>query len=77
MSGQVAERLYVLDDGQREVLAAALGDAIDYRDLRVNGGQCADCEAHPAGLCDDHAADVSLADAYIVLGRELGIEPGR
>ena len=77
MSGQVAERLHLLDGGQLEILASALGDAIDYRDLRVNGGQCADCEAHPAALCDDHAADVNRADAYIVLGRELGIEPGR
>ena len=29
------------------------------------------------GLCDDHGADLDLTDAYIALGRELGIEVGQ
>jgi hypothetical protein len=60
-----------LDDGQREVLAQALGDAIEYR---TPEGFCADCEMRPEGLCNDHAADLDLTDAYIALSRELGLE---
>jgi hypothetical protein len=60
-----------LDNGQREVLAQALADAIAHRDP---AGYCDDCEARPAGLCDDHAADLDLCDAYLYLARELGIE---
>jgi hypothetical protein len=66
-----------LDDGQREVLAAALADAIAHREP---ARPCAGCEAYPAypeGLCDDHAADQDLCDAYEALGRELGIEVNR
>lgn len=59
------------DDGQREVLGQALADALSYRSP---DGFCADCEVHPAGLCNDHAADLDLTDAYIALARELGIE---
>lgn len=71
-----------LDEGQREVLAAALSDAVHYRDP---DGFCADCEAIPAcpvpgepgrlapGLCDDCAADLNLTDAYLQLAEELGI----
>jgi hypothetical protein len=55
----------------REILAQALADAIQFRDA---SGFCPHCEAHPAGLCDDHAADLDLADAYLALARELGIE---
>jgi hypothetical protein len=58
----------------RETLGQALGDAIQFRDA---SGFCPHCEAHPAGLCDDHAADLDLTDAYIALGRELGIEVPR
>jgi hypothetical protein len=63
-----------LDDGQREVLAQALADAIAYRHP---SGFCPGCEVHPAGLCDDHAAHLDLADAYLALGREFGIEADR
>jgi hypothetical protein len=56
---------------QREVLTAALSDAIEHR---TPGGDCTDCEAHAAGLCEDHAGDLDLTDAYLALGRELAIE---
>jgi hypothetical protein len=59
------------DEGQREVLARALADAVAYRDP---DGHCLDCAGHPAGLCDEHAADLDLTDAYLALGKELGIE---
>ena len=63
-----------LDDGQREVLGQALADAIA---CRTPDSFCTCCEDHPAGLCDDHAADLDLTDAYLALGRELGIEVAR
>ncbi len=62
-----------LDDGQREVMAAMLADALARREP---SGQCTGCDDHPAGLCDEHAADLDLTDAYVALGRELGIEVG-
>ena len=62
------------DEGQREVLGQALADAIRYRDP---DGHCLDCAEHPAGLCDDHAADLDLTDAYLQLASELGIEVAR
>jgi hypothetical protein len=60
-----------VDEGQREVLDKALADAVAYRDP---GGHCLDCAGRPAGLCDEHAADLDLTDAYLALGKELGIE---
>jgi len=63
-----------LDDGRREVLGQALADAIA---CRTPDSSCTACEDHPAGLCDDHAADLDLTDAYLALGRELGIEVAR
>jgi hypothetical protein len=64
----------VLEDGQREVFGQALADALIYRDP---AGLCPGCEGHPAGLCDDHAADLLLTDAYLQLAAELGIEVER
>jgi hypothetical protein len=64
----------VVTDEQSEVLGQALADAISYR---TPEGFCRDCETHPAGLCDDHAADLDLTDAYLGLARELGIEVER
>jgi hypothetical protein len=60
-----------LDNGQREVLGQALADAIERR---TPEGFCAKCEARPEGLCNDCSADLDLTDAYLALGRELGIE---
>ena len=60
-----------LDAGQREVLAQALADAITYRNPT---GLCTGCKDSPAGICDDHAADLDLTDAYVALAAELGIE---
>ena len=59
-----------MDTGQREVLGQALADAIAHR----TPGICEECDVRPDGLCDDHAADLDLTDAYLALGRELGIE---
>jgi hypothetical protein len=62
-----------LDVGQREVLAAALSDAIAHRGEHADG-HCADCKA---ARCDEGAADLSLAGAYLHLAAELGIEVPR
>ena len=59
-----------MDTGQREVLGQALADATRYR----TPGICEECDVRAEGLCDDHAADLDLTDAYLALGRELGIE---
>ena len=56
------------------ILGQALADAVTYRDL---SGACQDCEAHPAGLCEDHAEDLDRTDAYLALGKALGIEVER
>jgi hypothetical protein len=63
-----------MDNGQRELLGLALADAISYR---TPEGFCRDCETHPAGLCEDHAADLDLTDAYLALARELHVEVNR
>jgi hypothetical protein len=55
---------------QRAVLAAALADAVSHREP---SGFCADCETHPAGLCEDHAGDLDKADAYLTLASGLGV----
>ena len=53
---------------------AALGDALaDAIDRCEPSGFCADCEKHPAGLCEHHAADLGRCDAYLTLARQLGI----
>ena len=65
-----------LDEGQREVLASAVADAIAHRSEHADG-YCSGCEAHPAGVCDEGAADLDLADAYLHLAAELGIEVDR
>ena len=62
-----------LDGGQREVLGQALADALEYRTF----GSCKDCDVRPEGLCNDHAADLDLTDAYIALASYLGIEVPR
>jgi hypothetical protein len=59
---------------QPVVLVQALADAIEYR---TPGADCADCDASPAGLCQDHAEDLDKTDAYLALARVLGIEAER
>jgi hypothetical protein len=63
-----------LDNGQREVLGQLIADGLDYRPPE---GACVECDVRPEGLCNDHAADLDLTDAYIALSRELGIEVDR
>ncbi len=48
-------------------------DACSYRSEGVSG-PCADCDESPAGLCDDHAADLDKVGAYRDLARALGVE---
>jgi hypothetical protein len=55
---------------QREVLRQALTDAILYRDPPV---VCAACE-EPDGLCEECAAGLTRARAYLALSRALGID---
>jgi len=63
-----------LTPDRRQVLGQALADAIEHRTPQ---GFCPDCDAHPAGLCADHAADLDKTDAYLALARDLGIEVER
>lgn len=62
-----------LQPDQRELLAQALADAIHYRDPPVH---CPSCDARDAqrALCDDCAATLARATAYLDLGRKLGLE---
>jgi hypothetical protein len=60
---------------ESDTLRQALMDAIDFR-ADVAGSQCKDCDAHPAGLCEDHTTDVVLFEAYRQLAADLGIEVG-
>ena len=60
----------VISAEQCITLGQALADAIEHR---TPEGFCAECETRPEGLCNDHAADLDLTDAYLTLGRELGI----
>jgi hypothetical protein len=57
--------------GQARTILNALADAGAFH--RERGGQhCADCNEHPAGLCEDHAGDLDAADEYQHLAAELG-----
>jgi hypothetical protein len=55
---------------QHALLRDALADAVYYRDPPL---RCDACEALD-GLCDDCAAGLTRARAYLDLGRELGME---
>jgi hypothetical protein len=55
---------------QREILSQALADAVYYRDPPA---QCQACDSVDR-LCDDCAAGLARARAYLALSRELGIE---
>jgi hypothetical protein len=54
--------------GQREILRQALADAVFYRDPPV---WCPVCEVEGA-LCEECAAGLARARAYLALGRTLG-----
>jgi hypothetical protein len=56
---------------QREALAQALADAVSYRDPPL---YCDACDALPGALCDQCAALLARARAYLDLGREMGVE---
>ena len=60
----------VVPAGQREVLLQALDDAVYYRDPPV---ECSACDAR-GGLCDQCAAGLARARAYLALGRELSLD---
>jgi hypothetical protein len=49
----------------------ALEDALKYRRARIIE-PCADCDAVPAGRCDDHGRDVDLIGEYEQAARRLG-----
>jgi hypothetical protein len=56
---------------QRETLAQALADAVSYRDPPL----CCDaCETQQGRLCEQCAATLARARAYVDLGREIGVE---
>jgi hypothetical protein len=55
---------------RHDLLRHALADAVYYRDPPVN---CDACEAAD-GLCEQCAAGLARARAYLVLGDELGLE---
>jgi hypothetical protein len=59
----------VLSADQREALGQALADALR---CRTPDGECTGCDEHSAWLCNDHAVDLDLNDAYLALARELG-----
>jgi hypothetical protein len=54
----------VLSADQREALGRALAAALS---CRTPDGGCTGCDEHPARLCNDHAADLELTDAYLTL----------
>jgi hypothetical protein len=63
----------ILQPGQRDLLAQALADAVFYRDPPVH---CQACDAQPVpdALCQQCAATLARATAYVGLGRALGLE---
>jgi hypothetical protein len=59
-----------LDEVAREILQQALADAVYYRDPPV---YCPACEFQDA-LCEDCAAGLERARAYLTLSRTLGTQ---
>ena len=55
---------------KKALLGQALADAVYYQDPPA---WCGACETL-GGLCDDCAAGLARARAYLALGRELGID---
>jgi len=66
----LAIKRLALCEADAATLGRALADAIEYR---APAGECADCDVHPAGLCEPHAADLDLADDYAALAARLGV----
>jgi hypothetical protein len=56
---------------QREVLSQALSDAVYYRDPPLT---CPACQAADR-LCDECAAGLARARAYLALSQAFGLEP--
>jgi len=56
---------------QRETLAQALADAVSYRDPPL---YCDACETQQSTLCEQCAATLARARAYVHLSREMGIQ---
>ena len=63
-------RALIVPAERRALLRDALADAVFYRDPPV---QCGTCESVD-GLCDDCAAELARARAYLDLSRQLGLE---
>ena len=65
--------LVALQPDQRDLLAHALADAVYYRDPPLH---CATCDAQPMqdALCEQCAATLARATAYLGLGRALGLD---
>jgi hypothetical protein len=60
----------ILQSEQHEVLAQVLADAVRYRDPPI---RCRACEAKDA-LCEECAAGLTRARAYMALSRTLGVQ---
>jgi hypothetical protein len=69
-----APHTVVLAAGQPDCFADMLADAVSYREL---ASQCGDCAVNPAGICWDCACDLDRIEAYRALARDLGIEAPR
>jgi len=63
----------ILQPEQREILRQALADAVYYRDPPV---YCPACETQQA-LCEQCAATLARARAYLALSRTLGMHEPR
>ncbi len=74
MNETVTETSTPAAEAREIVLGQVLADAIFYREP---SGDCDDCDQHPAGLCEPHAADLDRCDDYLWLARELGVEVDR
>jgi hypothetical protein len=72
---QLGQVLAMVDEAA-EVLGQALADAADYREVRATQ-PCPSCEASACDLCPDHEADFDLADSFLALAEEFGIEVKR
>ena len=73
IAGLVERAAVALTDAQREALRLALADAFAHREGK-SYVRCADCDASPVSLCDEHAADFDRIESYATLAREQAIE---